>query len=166
MGAMAKNGDSKSTVWNDSVAVVGIAGVLILAGLIAWFYGTGNETAAAGLLNTVIPVVGTIVGLVFGVTSGTKSGTAAGQQAGAAKAQIAGKALSANSELLKQLQAQLSDHKAVHKTYAQPLARALDGANAPELDKKKLSDDHVTEIMNQLNNAISKSEAALSLISE
>ena len=166
---MANNADSKTSL-NDAVAILGIAGVLILAGLIAWFYGTGNETSAAGLLNTVVPVVGTIVGLVFGVSYGSKSGTAQGQKAGAAagtaKAHIATKSLSENGEALRRLKSNLTDHKDAHKRHAEPVAHALARENAPQSDVHKLSEEHVTEIINQIDTAITKNDTALHLISD
>lgn len=61
-----------------AVAVVGLVLIGILAGVVIWFYGTGGETSAAGVLGLTFTAIGSIVGTVFGVSAGTKSGAAGG----------------------------------------------------------------------------------------
>ena len=71
-----KASGNDSQPWNDAVAVAGIIAVAMLAVFMAWFYGTGGETQASGMLGTVLPVIATIVGAVFGISAGTKAGSA------------------------------------------------------------------------------------------
>jgi hypothetical protein len=155
-----------SSKWNDYVAVLGIVEVGILALLIAWFYGTANETSAAGLLNTVVPVIGTIVGLVFGVTTGSKAGSAAGRQAGAVKAQVARRALSMNLSGLKDLQTDVRAHKSRVAEHAPLVSKTLQTAAFPENVLFDISPAPLDQTHERIARLVQQTETALKLIAD
>jgi hypothetical protein len=139
--------------WQDAIAVVGIMAIIVYAGLLAWFYGTGGEVAAQGMTNAVIPVVGTIVGLVFGVSTGTKMGTAVGQKKGDIKVEIAKKALATHISHLEKL----------HRD-AQSLRLISNGPN--EAGKESPEQPvHLEEFQRRVGQVIDQAATALQLIS-
>lgn len=60
---------------------VGLGFIVFLGVFVVVWYGTGGETAAAGILGATIPAIAAIVSAVIGVAMGAKTGAAAGTQA-------------------------------------------------------------------------------------
>lgn len=166
-GQTPLNGKKTGTdsTWNDYVALTGLVLIGVLGLAIVWFYGTGGETSAAGVLGLAFTAIGSIVGAVFGIGAGTKSGAAAGQQVGAAKTGIAKKSLSGTDQALQQALSDLRTHRETLATHAQ-MVQPLIKTQVSDAVQKSLAGENLAGLQKQLEDAILKTETAIGLLSD
>lgn len=128
-----------------AIALMGIATVVVLAGVSMWFYGSGGEASTVAVLGASLGTIGSIVGAVVGVGMGTKSGSATGAAASSAA--------DAKTKLAKS--AALRAHDALTKFQKVSAPRA-EAAAAPA-EKPPTAD----ELNRQLSDALTQVSAAL-----